>query len=89
MAINALSFPAVCNLVLWIGCAIVYYRFAQIENLPGWYWAAPSLIVFYITWHIFGWGPIANVFGQLILLIAIGAVRAWRDFRSGGPDQSA
>jgi hypothetical protein len=83
MAINPYSFIAVCNLILWMGCAIAFYRVAQLEDVPGWYWAGPSLVVYYLTMHFLGFGPIGNLIGQFLLLIAIGGVRAWHDSRSG------
>ena len=73
------------DFILLILCAFVFYRAAQIENLPGFYWAAPSILVFFITWRLLHWGWIGDLFGQALVFLGIAAFRAWRDFRSGGP----
>jgi hypothetical protein len=67
--------------LLLIVCAVAYYRAAEVENASGILWAALSVIVFLITWLLFGWGFVGNLLGQVGLLGGIAAARAVRHSR--------
>jgi hypothetical protein len=67
--------------VLLLCFAAGYYRAAEIENASGMLWAAMSIVIFLITWRLFGWGVLGNLMGQGALLGGITAVRVIRDFK--------
>jgi hypothetical protein len=75
--------------VVCIVCAVAWFRAADAEDVPPWYWVGLSVGAYALTWLWLGWGWLGNLFGQLVLLIAVTLVRAWRSHleRTAGPDE--
>lgn len=65
--------------VLLVACAGLYYKAADIDDASPIVWSGLSVLVFLLTWRIFGWGLLGNLFGQAVLLGAITLVRVLRD----------
>jgi hypothetical protein len=65
--------------LLLLVCAGVYYKAAEIENASSLLWPGLSVLVFLLTWRLFGWGLPGNLLGQALLMATITAVRVLRD----------
>jgi hypothetical protein len=64
-----------------LGCALAYYRAADVEKESTVLWSGASAIVYLATWCFLGWGLLGNLAGQAGLLGVIVAARAMRDHR--------
>ena len=67
--------------VLLLACVVFYFKAAEFENAPRILWAGLSMLVFILTWLVFGWGLFGCLIGQALLLGAITIVRVVRDMR--------
>lgn len=65
--------------VLFLASAVFYYRAAEFENIPGMYWAVPSMLVYLITWLGLSWTWFGCLLGQIALFASITAVRYFRN----------
>lgn len=64
--------------VVCIVCAVAWFKAADAGDVPPWYWVGLSVGVYAVTWLLLGWGWMGNLFGQLLLLVAVTLFRAWR-----------
>jgi len=78
---NPLGLLYSIQFVLLLCFAAGYYKAAEIENASGILWAGLSVVIFLITWRLFGWGVPGILLGQAALLGGITAVRVLRDFK--------
>jgi hypothetical protein len=69
------------DFVLLLACAGVYYKAADVENVPPLLWAGLSAAIYFLTWRLLGWGIIGNLFGQGLLLAGITIFRVIKDSR--------
>ena len=58
--------------------AVVYYRAAELEEIPGLLWATLSVAVSVATLFYFNWGWIGAFLGQAGLFLGIAVFRALR-----------
>lgn len=66
------------DFILAVVCAVAWYRAADVEDVPPWYWVGLSAGAYAITWLGLGWGWLGNLSGQAGLLLAVTLFRAWR-----------
>jgi hypothetical protein len=66
------------DFVLLIVCAVVWYKAAQIENVPPWLWSGLSIFVYALMWLWLGWGILACLLGQALVVAIITAYRVIR-----------
>jgi hypothetical protein len=78
---NPLGLIYSVQFVLLLCFAAGYYKAAEIENASGMLWAGMSIVIFLITWRLFGWGVPGNLMGQGARLGGITAVRVIRGFK--------
>jgi hypothetical protein len=64
-----------------LGCALVFYKAADVEKESTIIWMGLSAIVYLGTWCFLGWGLLGNLLGQAGLMAVIAAARAMRDHR--------
>lgn len=65
--------------VLLLGCAVLFYKAAELEGESEILWVGLSVGVFALTWFGMGWGFPGNLAGQALLFGGIAVYRAWRD----------
>ena len=58
--------------------AVFFYRAGDLEGAPKIFWAALSVAISLAIWQWLKWGTLAMVFGQVLLFLAIGFIRALR-----------
>ncbi len=66
------------HLVLLIGCAVVWFKAAEIEHASTILWTGLSVLVFLATWLALGWGLLGCLGGQVVLLGGVTLVRFLR-----------
>lgn len=61
---------------------LIFYKAAVIENRPPLLWASLSAIVYLVPWLYWGWQWHLLLLGQVMLFVAIAAIRALTDVLS-------
>ncbi|HZL38094.1 MAG TPA: hypothetical protein VFC78_22450 [Tepidisphaeraceae bacterium] len=67
------------DFVLLLACAVIYYKAAEMEDVPGLLWCGLSVGTFFVTWRLLRWGLPGEILGQVGLLGAITLFRVFRD----------
>ena len=67
--------------VLLLGCAVLFYKAAELEGESEILWTGLSVGVFALTWFGMHWSYPGNLMGQALLFAAITLHRVWRDQR--------
>ncbi len=67
--------------VLLLACVVFYFKAADFENAPRLLWTGLSVLVFLLTWLVFGWGLFGCLIGQALLLVGIAVGRVVREMK--------
>jgi hypothetical protein len=59
------------DFVALVVCAVFWFRMAQLENEPPWVWAGLSVVVYAGMWLWLGWGIVACLVGQVLVVALI------------------
>jgi hypothetical protein len=70
----------IVDLLLLLGCAMAWYRAAEVEGVSPWIWAGASVFVYALTWIVLQWGIFGCLLGQVLMLAAITAYRVSQSF---------
>jgi hypothetical protein len=71
------------DFVALVVCAIFWFRMAQLESEPPWVWAGLSVSVYALMWLWLGWGIIACIVGQALVVALITAHRLIKSAADG------
>jgi hypothetical protein len=69
------------DFVVLVVCATVWFRLAQLEREPPWVWAGLSVFVYAVMWLWLGWGIIACIVGQALVVALITGHRLLKSAR--------
>jgi hypothetical protein len=64
-----------------VGCAVLFYRVADMEDESTIIWPGLSIGIYLVTLCVLGWGLLGNLLGQAGLMAVMVAVRMVRDRR--------
>jgi hypothetical protein len=67
------------EIVVLLGCAILFYKAADMEDQSTVIWSGLSVGLYLLTLCLLGWGLLGNLLAQAGLMIAIVGVRMVRD----------